>query len=54
MPSIVRINVDNFGGSTFLGQHDINLNFYAYAQGNGSRDQCSLEIDDVGLALADE
>ena len=51
VPGPVRIDVDHLGQSTLIRQNDMNLDSHPYAQGDGSRDQCSMTVDDDGLAF---
>ena len=47
----VRIDVDHLGQTPFIGQNDMNLDSRPDAQGDSSPDQCSMTVDDEGLAF---
>ena len=54
MPGLIRIDVNNLGSSTFIRQKNMNFDSHPHAQWDSSRDQCSMEVDDEGLALASQ
>ena len=52
MQRVSRIDVDNPSRSTLIRQVDVNRDFHSTTQPNCGRDQCSLKVDDNGLAIA--
>jgi hypothetical protein len=52
VPGLVRIDVGNLRGSTFVSENNANFDSHAHAQWNSSQDQCPVEIHCHGLAVA--
>jgi len=49
---VLRIDIDNPSRSTLIRQVDVNRDSYSIAQPNRGCDQCSVKVDDDGLAIA--
>jgi hypothetical protein len=49
---VLRIDIDNPSRSTLVRLVDVNRDSHPTAQPNCGCDQCSVEVDDDGLALA--
>src|SRR5215469_2227281 len=52
MPGPLRINVDNLGSSTFVGQNDTNLDPQSHPQRDKRVYQRSVKVHGDGLAFA--
>src|ERR1019366_563359 len=49
---VLRIDIDNPSRSTLIRQVDLNRDSHSAAQPNCGCDQCSVKVDDDGLAIA--
>jgi hypothetical protein len=49
---VLRIDIDNPSRSTLIRQVDVNRDSHSTAQPNCGCDQCSVKVDDDGLAIA--
>ena len=49
---VLRIDIDNPSRSTLVRQVDVNRDSHSIAQPNRGCDQCSVKVDDDGLAVA--
>jgi hypothetical protein len=49
---LVWIDVHDLGCSALVCEADMNRDFHPYAQGDGSQNQCTMEVDDECLAFA--
>jgi hypothetical protein len=49
---LIRIDVHDLGCSAIVCETDMNRDFHPYAQGNGSHNQGTMEVDDECLAFA--
>jgi hypothetical protein len=49
---VLRIDIDNPSRSTLIRQVDVNRDSHSTTQPNCGCDQCSVKVDDDGLALA--
>jgi hypothetical protein len=48
---VIRIDIDDPSRSTLICHVDVNRDSHSSAQCNPGSDQCSLKIDDDGLAI---
>ena len=49
---VLRIDIDNPSRSTLIRQVDVNRDSHSTAQANRGCEQCSVKVDDDGLAIA--
>jgi hypothetical protein len=50
-PRPLGIDIDNFGGGSFVRQNEENFDLHSHAQRHTTKNQCSMTIDDNGLTI---